>query len=292
MVKNKPDSGLKDKQAKRFHQLPSFKFWSNGKISIGQSSGNGVRELQGTIKHDTINIFPSAYDVYGCFNSDKPKNVTFKQGDFSFAMKGTENYSLSEQRGDSYFLEFDPIFRQSMLDEIAPSSMLDEPLTATSGLRNKDFHFHMIKDFVDSNGVGDTLRAEAILTLLLVDVLETLDKKVDTPPLQNALDHKKLALVEEYIDAHLDKKFGIDELAELVGISQFHFARMFKVATGLPPHQFVMQHRVKRAQALLEDKSLSLAQISYVVGFSSQSHMSDVFRKMIGVTPGIYRKSL
>ena len=150
-------------------------------------------------------------------------------------------------------------------------------------------HMRMIKDFLDSDGFGGRLRAEAILTLLLTDVFQTLDKQVNVP-LGNTLNQSKVSLIEEYIDAHLDEKIGIEDLAELAGISSFHFAKLFKVATGLSPHQFVMQHRVKRAQQLLQNQSLSLAQVSFDVGFSSQSHMSDVFKKLIGVTPGRYRK--
>ena len=265
------------------------KLWSVDMLTVGLAARGGDSELHGTNDVDCISLFSENYSVMGAFDSDKLKEVNFKRNDFSYHIKGSETYSYSDERGESYFVKFNTAVRDSLADELNPAFSLQESLTATSGLRNSDMHMRMIKDFLDSDGFGGRLRAEAILTLLLTDVFQTLDKQVNVP-LGNTLNQSKLSLIEEYIDAHLDEKIGIEDLAELAGISSFHFAKLFKVATGLSPHQFVMQHRVKRAQQLLQNQSLSLAQVSFDVGFSSQSHMSDVFKKLIGVTPGRYRK--
>src|SRR5262249_37735707 len=66
----------------------------------------------------------------------------------------------------------------------------------------------------------------------------------------------------------------------------YHFSRQFKVATGQPPHQYVIARRVERAQQLLQqDRDLSLAEIAACAGFSEQSHFSHHFKRLIGVTP-------
>ena len=70
-------------------------------------------------------------------------------------------------------------------------------------------------------------------------------------------------------------------------LSAYHFARQFKRATGLPPHQYVILRRVERAKQLLHGGSeLSLAEVAAHVGFSDQSQFSYHFKRLVGVTPG------
>ncbi|HZC35847.1 MAG TPA: helix-turn-helix transcriptional regulator, partial [Chthoniobacterales bacterium] len=74
--------------------------------------------------------------------------------------------------------------------------------------------------------------------------------------------------------------------------SPYHFARQFKAATGLPPHQFLITRRVERAQQLLRGRrSLSLTEVAIGVGFSDQSQLSFHFKRIVGVTPGQFRIS-
>src|SRR3989442_570800 len=68
--------------------------------------------------------------------------------------------------------------------------------------------------------------------------------------------------VTEYIEQNLDKELRLTELAALVYMSPFHFARLFKCSTGAPPHQFVIRQRIARASAFLAQPELSVAEIS------------------------------
>lgn len=79
------------------------------------------------------------------------------------------------------------------------------------------------------------------------------------------------------------------ELASEAGMSPFHFARAFKAATGLPPHRYVLQCRVQRAQALLVETHQSVTEIAHACGFSSSQHLAKVFRQHVGATPSGYR---
>ena len=72
-------------------------------------------------------------------------------------------------------------------------------------------------------------------------------------------------------------------------LSEFHFARQFKRATGLAPHQFVIAQRVQRAKALIRDGRLPLAAVAASVGFASQSHLSHHFKRLVGCTPAEFR---
>jgi AraC family transcriptional regulator len=81
-------------------------------------------------------------------------------------------------------------------------------------------------------------------------------------------------------------------MAAVARLSVYHFARQFRAATGLPPHQYVIARRVERARQLLEAGThLSLAEVAAHVGFSDQSQLGHHFKRLLGVTPGQLRRS-
>src|SRR5262249_27388473 len=90
-----------------------------------------------------------------------------------------------------------------------------------------------------------------------------------------------------YIEEHLDASPTLAQIAEVVGLNPYHFARQFKAATGLPPHQYVIARRVERAKQLLHaETELSLAEVALGVGFSDQSQFCRHFKRLVGVAPG------
>jgi len=95
--------------------------------------------------------------------------------------------------------------------------------------------------------------------------------------------------VTEYIQQNLDKDLTLGELAAVVYMSPYHFARLFKGSTGVPPHRFVVRQRIARARAFLAAQEQSVAQISRLVGFRTPSHFTTVLRRVTGLTPGAYR---
>jgi AraC family transcriptional regulator len=99
----------------------------------------------------------------------------------------------------------------------------------------------------------------------------------------------RLRRVTEYVQQNLDKDLTLAELAGVVFMSPFHFARLFKCSTGVPPHRFVVRQRITRARACLATEGQSIAQISRMVGYRTPSHFTTVFRRTLGVTPGAYR---
>src|SRR5437899_3731565 len=99
----------------------------------------------------------------------------------------------------------------------------------------------------------------------------------------------RLRRVTEYIQQNLDKDLTLAELAAVVYMSPYHFARLFKGSTGVPPHRFVVRQRIARASAFLATQELSIAQISRLVGFRTPSHFTTVFRRVTGITPRGYR---
>jgi AraC family transcriptional regulator len=96
--------------------------------------------------------------------------------------------------------------------------------------------------------------------------------------------------VVDYIEAHLGTTLRIAQLADVAGLEPHRFRRIFKEATGLPPHQFVTQRRLERAARLLRASGgPPIADIAVDVGFSSQSHLTTAFGRAYGMTPSAYR---
>ena len=101
-----------------------------------------------------------------------------------------------------------------------------------------------------------------------------------------------LRRIRDRIEAELDTELSLTSLAKESGYSRAHFLRMFRAATGLTPHQYVLERRLSTAQQLLRQSKMLLADIALKCGFSSQTHMNDVFRKRLGVTPLEYRRDI
>ena len=101
----------------------------------------------------------------------------------------------------------------------------------------------------------------------------------------------RLRAVVEYIEEHLDASPTLAEMAAVVGLNPYHFARQFKAATGLPPHQYVIARRVERAKQILQAaaEELPLAEVALEAGFSDQSQFCRHFKRLVGVTPGQFR---
>jgi len=108
----------------------------------------------------------------------------------------------------------------------------------------------------------------------------------------HALPGGRLRRETAYIQQNLDTDLTLAELAAVVCMSPYHFARLFKGSTGVPPHRFVVRQRIARARGVLATPELSIAEISRLVGFRTASHFTTVFRRVLGITPGAYRTTV
>lgn len=125
----------------------------------------------------------------------------------------------------------------------------------------------------------------AIALLISLFALEPPEPRRHTP-----LAGWQLRRVTDYITANCARSIRLQELAELVGLSQSYFSHAFKAATGLPPHQWQMQARVRRGQDLLVRGDRPLSSIAAETGFSDQAHFTRVFRRFVGVTPAAWQR--
>jgi transcriptional regulator GlxA family with amidase domain len=124
-----------------------------------------------------------------------------------------------------------------------------------------------------------------------LDMVSVLEKTAPAPPTHGGLSPRALRRVQEYVEAHFSENTDLTTLASVAGLSKPHFAREFRRSTGITPHHYLTQKRVERARDLLAQTSLSLAEISYSVGFADQSHFTRQFHHWLGVTPGQFRWS-
>jgi AraC family transcriptional regulator len=139
-------------------------------------------------------------------------------------------------------------------------------------------------------GAGSSLLVDSLSMQLCVHILRRhADVLFREPTDPGGLTFAQQRTVRDYIHAHLGEAITLDELAASVGLSRFHFARRFRRSTGTTPHDFVLRQRVDQAKTMLSRTSVPLADIAARGGFADQSHMTRVFNKYVGTTPGQYR---
>jgi len=124
-----------------------------------------------------------------------------------------------------------------------------------------------------------------------LDSIGTLMKLAAAPQAHGGLSTGALRRVREYVQVHLDESIDLSMLAAAAGLSMHHFAREFKQSTGVTPHHYLIQKRVERAQQMLAQTGLPLAEIACAVGFSDQGHLARHFRGLLGTTPREFRRS-
>ena len=109
-------------------------------------------------------------------------------------------------------------------------------------------------------------------------------------PATNADQSRCVLRAVRHVETHLDAPLTLDMVAQLAGMSRFHFCRQFKQATGQSFHAFLLRQRIARAKELLRDRTRSIADVALEVGFRDVSHFDRVFRKIEHILPGEFRR--
>lgn len=97
-------------------------------------------------------------------------------------------------------------------------------------------------------------------------------------------EHAAMKQVQEYLHAHYAEPVSLAQLSLVAHLSLFHLSHIFRAEIGIPPHVYQTQLRIARAKVLLAQQQ-SIAQVALATGFTSQSHFSMHFRRLVGVTP-------
>jgi AraC family transcriptional regulator len=129
--------------------------------------------------------------------------------------------------------------------------------------------------------------AEQLLAVHLLRHYSSVGGKIKDPAYK--LTEQQVRRVVDFIQSHLDQHLSLEILAQQIGFSPYHFARVFRQTLGESPHQCVMRHRITQAQRLLTEKDTPLAQVAMACGFTNQSHFTKTFKRYLGATPRVYR---
>jgi AraC family transcriptional regulator len=119
------------------------------------------------------------------------------------------------------------------------------------------------------------------------------DRAVRHRPVQmyrGGLGSARMRRIRELVRARIEDDLSLDEMAQSVGLSTAHFARMFRKSTGETPHQFVLRQRIERAKVMLRAPGARVLDVAVACGFRTQQHFAQVFRDVCGVSPTEYRQ--
>ncbi|MFN8372285.1 MAG: AraC family transcriptional regulator [Anaerolineae bacterium] len=130
-------------------------------------------------------------------------------------------------------------------------------------------------------------------TRLLWTLIQLVRRHADQRLAPSALgsEHNALVQAQHYLQTHYAEDISLETLALVAHLSPFHLSRLFRERLGLPPHAYLNQIRINRAKEQL-NVGRSIAETALATGFVDQSHLNKAFKRIVGVTPGQYRKIL
>ncbi|MDP0490424.1 MAG: helix-turn-helix domain-containing protein [Verrucomicrobiota bacterium JB023] len=184
-----------------------------------------------------------------------------------------------------------PLFERAYR-EVFGKTARTRPLQEISGHQDQVVSVIMaqLRDELTTRKPPSKLFVQGIVQSLAVYLVRTYtDPHADTLSHYSGLTIFKLRKVTELMEGRLSEKFDLAAFARVAEMSDFHFSRMFKKATGFSPSHYFIHLRMVEARRLLRETNLSIIDIGLEVGYSSASHFSQAFRREVGVSPTRYR---
>jgi AraC family transcriptional regulator len=143
---------------------------------------------------------------------------------------------------------------------------------------------------LEKSAPAGKLYAQAAAQMLAVHLLRHYrSAQIRIKEVSQFLTHRQVKRVSDFVLSDLGRDLTLDAMAEQVGFSPYHFARLFRQTTGESPHQFVLRQRIEKAQYLLRETDAPLVHVALESGFANQSHLTRIFKRYIGITPKAYR---
>ena len=187
------------------------------------------------------------------------------------------------------------VFESSYLAELALSNGIGRPLDFIPTFATPDPLLHGIAAALTAGRTikdpAANLFTEALFNAACARILRNYAEvryPLSGPP---RLTDDQLRKAIDYIHDHIGKPLDLGTISRAAGLSEFHFARLFKAATGVTPFQFVTRTRMERAKQLLRKTRLPIFEIAERTGYQKPSHFSSRFRAVSGCGPEAYRKS-
>jgi AraC family transcriptional regulator len=222
----------------------------------------------------------------------KLHSTQMKRGCVNITPKGIPTQARWDKEIKIILISFDSRLFQRIAEEIGSDRI---ELIPQRGVCDRQiFHLGMaLKAELEAGFVSGKLYGESLATALsahLIKCYSASQKKMLESNIN--LSQRELNQIIDYIQNNLALELTLRELANLVNMSSYSFCRWFKSLMGITPHQYVIQSRIERAKFLLAYSQLPVIEITFLVGCSSQSNFTTLFRKQVGVTPKEYRNMI
>ncbi len=164
------------------------------------------------------------------------------------------------------------------------------------GVRDEQLSYIAMSLFYElkEENVAGRVYADYVAKLFAMQLIRRYSYLKDVHPRKGGMAPRKLQKAVSLIADNLEQEQSIPlaEVAAQVGMSRFHFSRAFKQSMGLSPINYIARQRIERAKKLLTQTDLPIADIALRAGFSGQSHFTTLFRRLVGVTPRLFRKGM
>jgi AraC family transcriptional regulator len=185
-------------------------------------------------------------------------------------------------------LHFDPNEVGERLAEGFEPDVLAQPR-----LRFTDDRLFSLANLIAQECAGPDARhdlyGDSLTLALLIDVFGIGRRQ---PHRRTPLSPWQLQRVTDYIEERCSGAIRLQDLAAMVGLSQSYFSHAFKASTGVPPHQWQIQARVRKGQEMLRAGDRALTEVAVEAGFSDQAHFTRVFRRIVGETPAAWQRAM
>ena len=225
----------------------------------------------------------------GRWSGNRKLYKQFNKGDITIFPANTQNKHSWNQEWEFFLLCLDPeIMTQVAYESIGTESIEILPCFATPDPLIYQFCQVLISE-LRSGELCCRRYVEHLIAALSIHLIRQYSVKNQSLRDASGLPKSKLQQAISYINEHLTENLSLKDISSVVGMSPFYFTNLFKQSTGMTAYQYVIYHRIERAKQLLRKQELSIAEVSEQVGFESQSHFSNVFRKHTNKTPKMYR---
>lgn len=226
------------------------------------------------------------------FASDRVEAYHAPANTFAFTPAGCETFSESTAGGEYLIFGISPKLLNAYLNDIVGN----RPVALRRLSHVRDRHVTAIgraaRQFMQTQQIGGMLYFESLGGQFVTHVVLKLLSEPDVKTRARDFSVDELKQLQEFVEENLCEDLSLESLAALMGMSSARFARAFKLSAGQSPHQWLIAYRLKRAKEMLAKTDQSLTQVALNCGFSSQSHMTTMFSKRLGVTPKHYRQLL
>lgn len=196
---------------------------------------------------------------------------------------------------ETLHIYLEPSFVQKIAEscDLNHDQMAIEPQIAVRDEQLSHMAMSLLYELKAENVVG-RLYADSVASALAIQLVRRYSCLKDVPIRKGGMAPNKLRRALAFISDKLEQQQGIalEVLAQEVGMSRYHFSRVFKESMGLSPINYIVRQRIERAKKLLAETDLPIADIALQAGFSGQSHFTTFFSKLVGLTPRSFRRSI